>query len=143
MTTQYVICMALAVGVSGCAIHQTVKPVARFEEKQICIVESPNTRAGFLDSYKRVLSSKGYAVRVLPASASVSECPIVSTYTANWRWDLAIYLVYAEIKVFSAGNAIGEATYDSRGGGANMGKFVDADRKIAELVNELFPGTAQ
>lgn len=33
-----------------------------------------------------------------------------------------------------------EAKYDSMRGGANMNKFIAADQKINELVNQLFPG---
>ena len=127
---------------SACAIHQTVKPVAQSGNKQVCIVEKPAVKAGFIETYKRVLSAKGYEVRQLPESSSLVECPITSTYTANWRWDLAMYMAFAEIKVYQNGKPAGEAVYDSMRGGANMGKFIDADKKITELVNQLFPGNA-
>lgn len=131
-----------AASLSGCAIHQTVQPVEKLQAKQICIVQNGDVREGFLDSYKRALTAKGFAVRQLPAGASLVECPITSTYTANWRWDLAMYMAYAEIKVYSDGKPVGEAKYDSTRGGGNMGKFIDADKKITELVNQLFPGGA-
>jgi hypothetical protein len=51
-------------------------------------------------------------------------------------------MAYAEIKVYKSGMPSGEAKYDALGGGANMGKFIDADTKIVELVNQLFPGGA-
>lgn len=129
-------------GLSGCAIHQTVKPVERFEEKQICIVENPAVRPGFLAAYRRVLTQKGYLVKQLSAAASLIECPITSTFTANWRWDLAMYMSYAEITVYNNGKPTGKANYDATRGGGNMGKFIDADKKISELVNQLFPGGA-
>ncbi len=90
------------------------------------------------------LGAKGYQVRQLPASASLVQCPITSTstYTANWRWDLATYMALAEIKVYNQGKPVGEAKYDAMHGGGNMGKFIDADKKINELVNQLFPGGA-
>jgi hypothetical protein len=71
----------------------------------------------------------------------VNTCPVTSTYTANWRWDLAMYMAYANIKVYSNGEQSGEAVYDALRGGANMSKFVQGETKIAELVNQLFPGT--
>jgi len=134
--------IAAAASLGGCAIHQTVRPVERLEVKQICIVHNGNVREGFFESYKKALEVKGYAVRNLPADASLIECPITSTYTANWRWDLAMYMAYAEIKVYNNGKPVGEAKYDSTRGGGNMGKFIDADKKITELVNQLFPGGA-
>ena len=51
-------------------------------------------------------------------------------------------MAYAEIKIFRNGAAAGEAKYDSQSGGANMAKFIDADKQIVELVNALFPGGA-
>jgi hypothetical protein len=127
---------------AGCAIHQTVKPVEKLEGKQICVIENPAVRAGFVEAYRNSLTAKGYAVRQLPASAAITDCPVTSTYLANWRWDLAMYMAYAEIRVFSNGKQVGEARYDSMRGGANMNKFIAADKKIDELVNQLFPGGA-
>jgi Egg lysin (Sperm-lysin) len=132
----------LSVSLVGCAIHQTVKPVTMLEEKQVCIIENPAVKNGFLESYTRALSNKGYRVRNLPTNASLNDCKITSTYTANWRWDLAMYMAFAEIKVYSGGRVIGEAKYDSLRGGANMGKFISAEKKITELTNQLFPGGA-
>jgi hypothetical protein len=132
----------LLVVLGGCAINQTVKPVERFEGKQVCIIENTAVKNGFLETYRRVLTEKGYTVRQLPPSSSISECAITSTYTANWRWDLALYMAFADIKVYSQGQQSGQATYDALHGGANMGKFIKGETKITELVNQLFPGGA-
>lgn len=133
--------LALA-ALPGCAIHQSVKPVERFSDKQVCVIENLSVKAGFIEAYKRALTEKGYVVKQLPSSASIIECNITSTYSANWRWDLALYMAFAEIKVYNNGKPVGEAKYDSQRGGGNMGKFIDADKKIRELVNQLFPGGA-
>jgi len=134
--------VALVTTLSGCAIHQTVTPVQRFEDKEICLIENPSVRTGFLQAYKAALSNKGYMVRQLPATAAITACRITSTYTANWSWDMAMYMSFAEIKVFDNGRPSGAALYDAKGGGANMSKFIAADKKIGELVNQLFPGGA-
>ena len=78
-------------------------------------------------------------MKILPESASVNDCQVASTYTAKWRWNLALYMAYAEINVFKDGEKAGGAVYDSQRGGANMGKFIDADAKIKELTNQVFP----
>lgn len=124
---------------NGCAISQRVAPVEPFEGQLVCIVENRAVKQGFLEAYKRVLSEKGYAVRQVPSGSAITDCPITSTYTANWRWDLALYLAYADIKVFKDGRQSGHAVYNSLGGSFNLGKFVQGDTKVAELVNELFP----
>lgn len=134
----------VAINLAGCAIHQSVTPIQASQDKEVCIIENPAVRAGFLDAYKKSLSEKGYHPQQLPASSSLTSCSVNSTYTANWRWDLALYMEYAEIKVYNGqAQPIGEATYSSRGGGANMGKFIDAEQKIRELVDELFPSRPQ
>lgn len=132
--------LLLVTAFSGCAIHQNVKPVERFDDKQICIIEKPAVKPGFLETYSRVLNRKGYVVKQLPPSASLVDCPVTSTYNARWKWDLALYMALAEIMVYKNGKPIGEATYDSLSGDGTLSKFVDAENKITELVNQLFPG---
>lgn len=131
--------LLLVTAFSGCAIHQNVKPVERFDDKQICIIEKPAVKPGFLETYSRVLTSKGYVVKQLSPSASLVDCPVTSTYNARWQWDLALYMALAEIMVYKNGKPIGEATYDALSGDGNLSKFVDAENKITELVNQLFP----
>jgi hypothetical protein len=134
----------LSLVLTGCAIKQTVKPVERFEGKQVCIVENHAVKQqGFLETYRRVLTEKGYIVRQLPPGSSTSACPVTSTYTANWRWDLALYMAFADIRVYTNGQQSGEAIYDALRGGANMGKFVKGEAKITELVDQLFPGNVK
>jgi hypothetical protein len=139
----YALLPALLLTLSGCAIRQTVVPVSEAPtDRQVCIIENSAVRPGFIAAYKRTLTEKGYLARQLPADASIIECQTTSTYNAAWRWDLALYMAYAEIKVYNKGKPIGSALYDSRRSGGNMGKFIDADQKIAELVQQLFPGGA-
>lgn len=142
MVLRIALCAAVAVVLSGCAIQQTVKPVQHFTQKEVCLIDNPAVRVGFIESYKLALEAKGYVARKLASSASIVECPITSTYSASWRWDLALYMSYAEIKVYNNGKPIGEAIYDSKRAGLNTGKFIDANKKIGELVNQLFPGGA-
>lgn len=134
----------LLLSLAGCVINQTVTPVERFEGTQICVVINPAvSQPGFLATYTRVLGDKGYAVKQLPPGSAYTECPVISTYTANWRWDLGLYMEFADIKVYNKGRQTGQAVYDARGGGANMGKFIKGEEKITELVNQLFPGQAR
>ena len=134
--------VTLAALMSGCAITQTVSPVQRLESRQLCVIENPAVRMDFLEVYQRVLTDAGYLVQKLPSTSSVRDCPVITTYTANWKWDLAMYMAFADIKVFREGQLVGQATYDSRSGGSNMNKFIKADAKIGELVHQLFPGGA-
>lgn len=49
-------------------------------------------------------------------------------------------MAYAEMTVYRDGKRIGSAKYDSLLGGGRLDKFIKADQKIRELVNQLFPG---
>ncbi len=124
----------------GCSIKQNITPVTEMKSKQVCVIENPAVnREGFLEAYRTSLTQKGYGFKLLAADASTTACPVVSTYTANWQWDLALYMSYAEIKVYSNGKQAGEAVYDSRAGSGNMSKFIKGKEKVNELVNKLFP----
>ncbi|CUI03546.1 Sbal_3080 family lipoprotein [Massilia antarctica] len=136
-------CISVALlALSGCAIHQNVKPIEHVDSKLVCIIDNPAVRATFIDAYQHALSNKGYEVKKLAAGASLVECPVTSTYTATWRWDMAMYMAYADIVVYKNAKPAGKATYDATRGGGNMGKFIAAEKKITELVDQLFPNLA-
>ncbi|QRH01450.1 hypothetical protein JQC75_16620 [Shewanella litorisediminis] len=130
--------LVLAVGVlAGCTIKQHVDPVNLDKQAAICILENPDVREGFLLEMEKVLREKQINYRVVKELDARDGCEWTATYTASWAWDLALYLVYAEIKVFHQGKLDGEAIYDARMGGANMSKFIDAEPKIRELIEQL------
>lgn len=93
-------------------------------------MKTADVRTGFLKEFRSVLSSKGINNKVVDEHSVPEDCQWTATY-------LALYMSYAEIKVFHKGRLDGEAKYDSTRGGANMGKFIDAESKIRELVNQL------
>jgi len=124
---------------SACSIKQEVKPVKIMDNKKICIIEDKAVREGFLETYRKVLTEKDFSVKLLDKDAALDSCKLVSTYMGKWSWDLAIYLSYAEIKVYEDGKIIGSVLYDSTSGGGNIfKKFVNGENKITELVNQLF-----
>lgn len=132
-------CAALLLTAS-CAIKENVVPVtfAPTAGRSICIIEHPATRESFLDSYQNALRDRGFEPRVLPAGSALNSCPVTSTYLARWSWDFTIYMAYAELHVYHDGRQAGRAVYDSRLGGFRLDKWVDADVKIRELVDELY-----
>jgi hypothetical protein len=133
--------LLLSVGLllAGCSIHQNVTAVPKLTNNELCIIQNPDVRESFLDAYQRALEGKNLKTRVLPQTATPRDCPQASTYTANWRWDLALYLAFVDINIFQDGKSVGRAVYDSLGGGGNLSKFIDAEKKINELVDLLFP----
>lgn len=127
---------------TGCSIQQTVEPTSVSAGGELCIVENKAVRDGFLNELKTSLAANGLSYKVLPENSSLVACEWTATYTARWTWDMALYMSYAEIKVYRNGAPDGSALYDSTRGGANMSKFIDAEVKIRELVDQLLQKTA-
>lgn len=132
---------AVALLASGCSIKEHVQPVSSqyIAHGEICIIDAPRVRPGFLVELKSVLRQRGYKIKMLADDSSLLDCPTVVTYTGRWGWDFTLYMTYAEIRVFSSGKMVGEAVYDSRRGGGRPDKWIDAEPKIRELVEQLFP----
>lgn len=123
--------------VSACSIKQTIESAEVDKGSVICIIENPEVREGFLKTLESSLSSKGVPYKVVEASAIPESCEWTATYHARWTWDLALYMSYAHIQVFHKDKLDGQAIYDSTRGGGNMNKFIDAETKIRELVDQL------
>lgn len=134
--------LMLAALAAGCTITQQIHPAKIPAGSEICIIEDPKVRAGFIDEVRQALLTAGYRYRMLPTDSQVTACPISLTYTARWSWDLTIYMSYARLQVFVDGSPAGDAVYDSTKGGGNLGKFIDAETKIRELVSQLVASTS-
>lgn len=52
---------------------------------------------------------------------------------------MALYMNYAEMRVFQNGVQVGVAIYDARDGSGRLDKFISAESKIHELADQLFP----
>ena len=134
--TRTVILLAIAFLTSSCTINQSVTPSGISDNQLICIIEDPEVREGFLDELTAILNEKKIAYEVVNKQKAL-DCEWTMTYLGRWSWDMALYMSYAEIKVFRNGIKNGEAIYDASRGAFNLGKFIDAETKIRELVEEL------
>ncbi len=92
---------------------------------------------GFHAELVRQIEARGIGARSYDGTVPAG-CRYSVQYTANWRWDLAMYLSYAQVQVFDGSQLVGSATYDATQGGANMGKFGSTAEKISPLISELF-----
>lgn len=66
-----------------------------------------------------------------------TEAKYYMTYTANWTWDMAMYLTYFRGTLYDEGRVLGEIEYDAKMGGANMGKFGKTAEKLRPLLTQL------
>lgn len=133
-----------AVAISGCSIKQNVTPAALSAElaPEICMIPALNLRAGFTSAYQASLVEKGFRTRLLAPGSSPDRCALATTFIGRWGWDLALYMKYADIRVYEKGRQVGQAEYDARWGGGRLDKFISAEQKIIELTDQLFPNGA-
>ena len=132
--------MFLLMMVSGCSIKQSVKPVTVIARgAEVCIVENLDVRESFLEAYKQELRDKSLVVKMLPFDADRAQCAWSSTYVARWRWDLALYMAFARINIYHQGRYAGGVFYDAQSGGGGLRKFISAEEKLRELVDQMFP----
>ena len=133
-----------SLSITGCSIKQTVTPASLSAElaPEICAIPAIGLRAGFNTTYQQLLREKGFKTRQMAAGSSPDRCPLSTTYTGTWRWDLLLYMNHADIRVYEHGRQVGQAEYDARWGGGRPDKFISAENKIAELTDQLFPDGA-
>lgn len=123
------LCAALLLG--ACSTKQ-VTPVAIPEEKRICIIENPKVLHDFLGAYRRALEARGFQVEVIGPASQPSACPMTTAYVGFWRWDLVLYLAYAELRVYKGGQPAGRAVYNARSSRSG------AEGTIKGMVDDLF-----
>jgi hypothetical protein len=126
-----------ALALSGCSIKQTIDPI-KTPVSQVCIRDNPNVlMKEFEPELQRQIQEKGFPTKEY-TGARPSECSHHLEYTANWAWDMAMYLTYAEMKVYDRSGLAGKAVYDARSGGGRLDKFGRTAEKIKPLIDELF-----
>ena len=142
-----VMIIASALSVAACTITQEVKPIEHAASTEVCIIENPEVRSGFLREYEKSLAELGYRTRRLPQGSPLTSCTVTSTYVGQWSydwfWTSGVYMSLAEIKVYHDGQLAGTAVFDTTKGQASVKRVVDAEPKIRELVTELFPRVQQ
>jgi hypothetical protein len=135
LTLAGVLCALLS---SGCAISKNVQPVQKGTAIQTIYV-AHNDRAlmkACTDEIVSQINALGFEGKRYDGDRPVAAKHYL-TYTANWTWDMAMYLVYFRATLFEEGRVLGEVEYDAKMGGANMGKFGKTAEKLRPLLMDL------
>jgi hypothetical protein len=138
----------------GCTTTQNVSRLDGEKPKLVCIVQHSAVRAGVLEVIQEGLRGHGIASLVVPGTyqlkekmyypswtrAQVATCDALLFYVANWNWDLALYMHFANIWMTTPDGVkrLGHATYDASGN-IGPGKFIVARDKLLELIDQLVP----
>lgn len=130
--------LLLGVILSGCTITQNVRPMAEAVAIDVLYIEeNPATHmAALLPEMVNHLRASGFNVEVVAQGGSPIDAYYM-TYTANWRWDMAMYLYYFKATLVRKGQVLAEAEYDARSGGGSPNKFGATMDKIRPLLDEM------
>ena len=121
---------------SQCVISRGVSPAAGLGSgTSICVVKNPDILMdGLHPEIVSQLEGMGYRVTTVAAPPAAG---VYLQYTANWKWDMAMFLAYFKADLKRDGMVLGTAHYDARRGGANMKKFGHTAEKIRPLLRQL------
>lgn len=132
---------ALALGLfllASCSINDRVDPLPVAKMTKICLKKNEAVHmSGFLPELIHQFERHG--VKATPYSgARPKGCRYHGNYVARWTWDMAMYLNFAEIKVYDRGKQIGLVEYDARVAQFHIGKFGTTRSKLDPLFDRLF-----
>jgi hypothetical protein len=126
-----------ALAVAGCTITTHVDPLPAGPLASVCIRENPLLWSKqFLPALRGELARHGIATTVY-GDAPPAACNRRLEYEAEWKWDVAVYLRYADLRVYDGDALVGRATYDARGAFARLDKFGRTEDRLRTLVDAL------
>jgi hypothetical protein len=122
----------------GCTIERHVDPVPAASISSLCIANNDKVWSKqFLPTLRDRLARHGITTTVYDGPVVPADCPRRLEYEARWNWDLAVYLVYTQIRIYDGITLVGSATYDARNGDARLDKLGSGEARLASLVDEL------
>lgn len=147
---------ALCCLIAGCATHQDITKLDQYRPKEVCVVKDDKVFEGVLETIQASFKEHSIATRVVNGTyenkhamwnpvfnrSDVVGCDALLFYVANWSWDLAYYMYFANIWMTNgdASKRIAQATYDASHN-IGVGKYIVAKDKIRELVNQMLAST--
>ena len=146
----------LALLLGGCvSATQQITRVEGKKPKEVCIVRHDAVRVETLQAIQEGLQKNGIATRPVSGTYELKQntwnpkwnageirgCDAIGFYVANWRWDLANYMAFANIWMTTPDGSrkLGQATYDAMRV-AGTSKFINAREKLLELVDQMVAG---
>ncbi len=146
----------LALLLGGCAsATQQITRIEGQKPKEVCIVRHEAVKGETLEAIQEGFQKNGIKTRAVSGTyeqkdrmwvpkwnpAEVRGCDAIGFYVANWRWDLANYMAFANIWMVTPDGQrkIGQATYDAMRV-AGTSKFINARNKLIELVDQMVAG---
>lgn len=128
----------LVVVTTGCTISRNVVPVdaSTTIDKVYVRYNDKVHMEGINDELVWQFENLGFNAELFKGDAP-QDAVHTFNYTANWAWDMAMYLVYFRGTLYEDGRLLGEVEYDAKMGGGNMNKFGKTREKIEPLMLEM------
>ncbi len=134
--------LPIALTLAACTITTHVDPVPAKSLSAVCIKENDQVWSKeFLPTLQAEFSRYGIQTVVYQGTCP-AECRHHVEYTASWYWDVAVYLQYADVRVYDNDNLIGRATYDARNAWARPDKLGSTKGKLAQIMSDLLARAA-
>ena len=139
----------------GCAAKQQISQLGTPVPDNVCIVKHDAIKEGVLVALQEEFQAHGMTPIIVSGTyelkhnlwqptwspEQVQACDALCFYVANWSWDLATYMSFANIWMTDKeGSAkIAQATYDATRV-PGFSKFINAEAKIKELTSKMLAG---
>ncbi len=125
------LCLAFTQCVSSTV--QTAAPSSPI--RKVHVIDNPKIHmSGFQPELVRQIQQMGFATEVVKTPPAGNAH--YARYSANWKWDMAMYLYKFEITLYEGVRSIGNAKYSATG--LDLRKFGPAEEKIRPVLKELF-----
>lgn len=123
---------------SGCSIVSKIDPApAGTKVGTIYVQKNKNVHmSGLHDELIAQLRGLGYSAATFEGDRPKDAVHMLS-YTANWRWDMAMYLTYFQATLLEDSKVLGRLEYDATHGGGRPDKFGKTAEKIRPLLIDL------
>ena len=132
-------CLLICAAVfSGCSISQRVIPAPAGTNIDTLYIENNSAvlMSGLVEEIQRQVRSMGYDTKIYSGERP-KEAIYCLKYTANWKWDMAMYLTFFHATLLEEDRVLGTAEYDARSGGANVGKFGHTAEQLRPILTQL------
>lgn len=122
--------------VSGCATSRNVvvNPGTRLQPTSAHVVAHGGNSSDMDASIQRALMSQNLRVTAAP-EGQPTDADLLVRYTANWKWDIVMYLRALDIQVYDgrSGTLLGSGVWKN----SALHGYHDRDKVVKNVVDEL------
>lgn len=134
--------LAAVLLLTGCTITKKVTAVpagARIQAIHVVKNDKVLYKQDLFDELLETIREQGFEARPV-LGEKPRDAAHVLEFSANWNWDMAMYLTFFHATLWEGEKVLGEITYDATRGGGRMDKFGTTGSKVRPLMAEMLKG---